>query len=82
MCPWLPAAGQGAIAIQIRVGDDKSRELFAPLGHAPTMIDTTAERAFLAALEGGCQVPIGAAVLRAASAATLHGFIADVRASA
>jgi hydroxymethylbilane synthase len=76
---WLPAAGQGAIAIQIRAGDGKSRELFAPLGDAPTMIDTAAERAFLAALEGGCQVPIGAAVLRDAGGSTLHGFIADVR---
>lgn len=75
---WLPAAGQGAIAIQIRSGDAAGRALFEPLGDAATMLDTAAERAFLAALEGGCQVPIGAAVIRRAGGATLHGFIAPV----
>jgi len=75
---WLPAAGQGAIAIQIRSDDGESREVFAPLNDRMTMIDATAERAFLAALEGGCQVPIGAAVIRDGGA-VLHGFIADVR---
>jgi hydroxymethylbilane synthase len=75
---WLPAAGQGAIAIQVRADDRASRELFTPLNDSATMIDATAERAFLAALEGGCQVPIGAAVIRA-SGAVLHGFIADIR---
>jgi hydroxymethylbilane synthase len=43
------------------------------------MIDTTAERAFLGALEGGCQVPIGALVAREGTRPTLHGFIADVQ---
>ena len=76
---WLPAAGQGAIAIQIRSDDWESRELFTPLNDRVTMIDATAERAFLAALEGGCQVPIGAAVIRDAGGVVLHGFIADVR---
>jgi hydroxymethylbilane synthase len=75
---WLSAAGQGAIAIQIRADDDAMRELFTPLGDRATMLDATAERAFLAALEGGCQVPIGAAVLRAGGRATLHGLIADI----
>jgi hydroxymethylbilane synthase len=75
---WLPAAGQGAIAIQIRADDAASRATLAPLGDEQTLIDTTAERAFLGALEGGCQVPIGALVARAGGEATLHGFIADV----
>jgi len=75
---WLPAAGQGAIAIQIRRDDDASRALFAPLGDRDTMIDTTAERAFLAALEGGCQVPIGALAMSTDGARVLHGFIGDV----
>jgi hydroxymethylbilane synthase len=75
---WLPAAGQGAIAIQIRGDDDATRARLSPLADAVTMLDTTAERAFLAALEGGCQVPIGAAVIRADGRAVLHGFIADV----
>ncbi|HEY4305275.1 MAG TPA: hydroxymethylbilane synthase [Gemmatimonadaceae bacterium] len=75
---WLPAAGQGAIAIQIRADDDAMRALLSPLGDPATLLDATAERAFLAALEGGCQVPIGAAVIRTNDRATLHGFIADV----
>ncbi|HEY9228234.1 MAG TPA: hydroxymethylbilane synthase, partial [Gemmatimonadaceae bacterium] len=75
---WLPAAGQGAIAIQIRADDRECREIFGSLGDRDTMIDTTAERAFLAALQGGCQVPIGALVTRASGAGVLHGLIADV----
>ena len=43
------------------------------------MIDTTAERAFLQALEGGCQVPIGALVTASSGDRVLHGMIADVK---
>lgn len=75
---WLPAAGQGAIAVQIRSVDDATRFLLAPLGHTRTMIDASAERAFLASLEGGCQVPIGAAVVRGGDGSVLHGFIASI----
>ena len=76
---WLPAAGQGAIAVQIRSDDDATRALLAPLDHAATALATRAERAFLAALEGGCQVPIGALALRAASGeGMLYGMIGDV----
>jgi hydroxymethylbilane synthase len=75
---WLPAAGQGAIAIQIRADDAETRALLAPLAHVETMIATRAERGFLAALEGGCQVPIGALVVGADRERVLHGFIADV----
>jgi hydroxymethylbilane synthase len=87
---WLPAAGQGAIAIQMRSDDDELRALLAPLDHAPTSIATRAERAFLAALDGGCQVPIGALATRghasdpahgegAQPRLVLHGFVSDVR---
>jgi hydroxymethylbilane synthase len=76
---WLPAAGQGAIAIQIRSNDHASREILAPLNDHGTMVSTTAERAFLSALEGGCQVPIGALALVSSSGLVLHGFIGDVR---
>jgi hydroxymethylbilane synthase len=57
---WLPAAGQGAIAVQIRDDDERMRKLLAPLHDDETWTQVRAERAFLAALEGGCQVPIGA----------------------
>lgn len=77
---WLPAAGQGAIAVEIRDDDLEMRNLLAPLNHEPTSIEVRAERSFLAALEGGCQVPIGALVVSAGDGSmTLHGFVSDVR---
>ena len=76
---WLPAAGQGAIAVQIRASDDRMRRLVEPLDHAPTRLAVSAERAFFAALEGDSQVPIGALAMPAgAGEYTLHGLIADV----
>jgi hydroxymethylbilane synthase len=75
---WLPAAGQGAIAVQIRVDDARLRRLMPALHDEETALQVRAERAFLAALEGGCQVPIGAVTLRDTSGVTLHGFISDV----
>jgi hydroxymethylbilane synthase len=78
---WLPAAGQGAIAVQVRGDDAPVRELVASLDHAPTTLATRAERAFLAGLEGGCQVPIGALVVQDGGRARLHGLVADVAGS-
>jgi hydroxymethylbilane synthase len=72
---WLPAAGQGAIAVQTRSDDERMSALAAMLNHTVTMNEVRAERSFLAALEGGCQVPIGALAMDG----VLHGFIADVR---
>jgi len=76
---WLPAAGQGAIAVQVRDADADLVALFAALDHDATSVATRAERAFLAALEGGCQVPIGALATEVRGAWTLHGLIGDVR---
>jgi hydroxymethylbilane synthase len=76
---WLPAAGQGAIAVQIRADDTETRELAEAMNHQPTMHAIAAERAFLGALEGGCQVPIGAlAVTAPDGSGTLHGLIASI----
>jgi hydroxymethylbilane synthase len=57
MCP---AAGQGALGIEIREGDTKTRELLAFLNDYNARAATTCERALLNSLGGGCQVPIGA----------------------
>jgi hydroxymethylbilane synthase len=77
---WLPAAGQGAIAIEIRADDDSMREIIEQLDHEPTSVSVRAERAFLAALEGGCQIPIGAlASLDTSGTLVLHGFVSDIR---
>jgi hydroxymethylbilane synthase len=75
---WLPAAGQGAIAVQVRDDDDRIRTLAESLNDLPTMRAVRAERAFLQALEGGCQVPIGALAVPTDAGALLHGMIADV----
>ena len=75
---WLPAPGQGAIAVTARADDAATLGILARLDHAPTAMAVAAERAFLAALEGGCQVPIGALVMAEASGLVLHGLIADV----
>jgi hydroxymethylbilane synthase len=76
---WLPAAGQGAIAVQTRTDDVRMRGLAEAMNDAPTMRAVRAERAFLAALEGGCQVPIGALALETSGRAVLHGMIADMQ---
>lgn len=57
MCP---AAGQGALGIEIRAGDTTTRECLAFLDDADARATTTCERALLNKLGGGCQVPIGA----------------------
>jgi len=54
-----PAAGQGALAIEARVDDERTLAALRFLDHEPTRYAVTAERAALAALGGGCQVPIG-----------------------
>jgi len=57
MCP---AAGQGALGIEIRAGDEEMREDLAFLDDPAARASTTCERALLNRLGGGCQVPIGA----------------------
>jgi hydroxymethylbilane synthase len=57
---FVPAPGQGAIAIECRSDDERVRDATAPLDHAASARAATAERAFLAALGGGCNVPLGA----------------------
>jgi hydroxymethylbilane synthase len=75
---WLPAAGQGAIAVQIRAGDPRMAPVAESLDDAATSLAVRAERAFLAALEGGCQVPIGALAREHEGAMHLWGMLADV----
>jgi len=55
----LPAVGQGAVGIECRLDDTRTRALLAPLNHAETAIRVSAERAMNIRLDGGCQVPIG-----------------------
>jgi hydroxymethylbilane synthase len=57
---FLPAPGQGAIAIQTRQADGEISDLCRLLDHLPTRLCVSAERAYLAAMGGGCRTPIGA----------------------
>jgi hydroxymethylbilane synthase len=75
---WLPAAGQGALAIVAREGDDVTLRRLAHLNHAPTLAATTAERRFLARLEGGCQIPIGALATIEDGNLRLSGLVASL----
>jgi hydroxymethylbilane synthase len=56
---WLPAVGQGAIAITARRDDATTRSLLAGLDHRDTSLALAAERAFLTVLDGSCRTPIG-----------------------
>jgi len=56
----LPCVGQGAIGVEIREGDRKVAELCAALNHEDTLRCVTAERAFLRAMGGGCQLAVAA----------------------
>ncbi|MGH7443512.1 MAG: hydroxymethylbilane synthase, partial [Longimicrobiales bacterium] len=75
---WLPAAGQGALAIVCRTDDDDTRALLAALEHAPTRAATTAERTLLRTLEGGCQIPIGALATVDGAHLRIHAFVASI----
>lgn len=75
---WLPAVGQGALAVITRADDQRARSLLRPLADPATAVCTEAERAFLHALEGGCQVPIGALARLENEAVVLDGLIADL----
>jgi hydroxymethylbilane synthase len=55
---FLPAVGQGAIAITARSGDARLSDALASVSHRETFAALTAERAFLAELEGSCRTPI------------------------
>lgn len=74
----LPAVGQGALAIEGRQADTFVSGLLASLEDRAARTAVTAERAFLARLEGGCQVPIGAHATVEGDALTLSGLIASV----
>ena len=74
---FLPAVGQGALAIEMRLGDKDIAELISPINHLPTWQGTSAERAFLSALGGGCRAPIAALGVMNGATLKLEGMVAD-----
>ena len=79
---FVPAPGQGAIALECRDGDADVRPAVAALNHEPTARAVAAERAFLATLGGGCNVPLGAHAFAAGRGLELVGFVAAADGSA
>jgi hydroxymethylbilane synthase len=74
---WLPAPGQGALAVVTRVDDARTSRLVSVLEDAATRSATTAERTLLRVLEGGCHVPIGALATVHGQRIALAGFVAS-----
>ena len=74
---WLPAGAQGAIAIECRADDDRTRRLVSALEHAPTRICGDAERAMNRRLHGSCQVPIAAYCTLDGGVLHLTGLVGD-----
>jgi hydroxymethylbilane synthase len=72
----LGAVAQGALGLQTRE-DDAAGRLLAFLRHAPTTLEVGAERAFLARLGGGCQLPVGARAWAARDGLRLAAVIAQ-----
>ncbi len=56
---FVPAGGQGIIALQVRRGDERLRQLVERINHAATLLCLRAEREFLRLLEGDCDSPVG-----------------------
>ena len=54
-----PAAGQGAVALEVRAGDAAAQKLVGAVNHPETMVQVLAERKFLELLEAGCETPVG-----------------------
>lgn len=74
----VPAVSQGAIAIEIRMNDPEIEFLMQKINHIETWNAITAERAFLAHLQGGCQVPLGCFSKVEDGVLTMKGFVASV----
>lgn len=75
---FLPAVSQGAVGVQCRSDDPRIRNLLTALDHAPSRDATSAERALLARLEGGCQVPVGSFARVEGERLAIAGVVASV----
>lgn len=75
----LPQVAQGALAVECRTDDDETREVLAQIDDARVRAAVTAERAYLAALGGGCNLPCGAlAEAGPAGTVTLEALLASL----
>lgn len=72
---WIPAAAQGAIALECRAGDETTLAALAALDHAETRAELEAERALLAALGGTCHSPVAVLCTHEARGLAMHAAI-------
>jgi len=72
---WLPAPGQGALGIEGRADDERVHGLLDAIEDQRARAETDCERSVLAALGGGCQIPIGALAVRKGEDLTLHAAV-------
>lgn len=73
----LPAVGQGALAIEIRAGDEATLNLIADLEDMDAAIATACERGVLIAVEGSCQIPVAAHAERLGDELRLRALLAE-----
>lgn len=73
----IPAVGQGALAVETRADDEELKAALAFLGDEDTTAAATAERAFLGAINGSCQVPVGVYAAVRGGQLRLESIIAD-----
>ena len=75
---FLPAVGQGALAIEMRLSDAKIAEIISPINHLSSWQCITAERSFLNTLGGSCSTPIAALGTVNGAILKLKGMVADI----
>lgn len=75
---FIPAVGQGSLAIETRVEDERVINFVKGLNHEESWLRAMCERAFLRELQGGCQVPIGAYAWMEGGRIRIKGFISDL----
>ncbi len=72
---FLPAVGQGAIGVEVREADSRTRDLLGRINHPDTLTALGAERAFLAVLDGSCRTPIAGHARIAGDTVSFRGLI-------
>jgi hydroxymethylbilane synthase len=73
---FLPAVGQGAIGIEARESDTRTRDVLARVNHDDTFAALSAERAFLAVLDGSCKTPISGHATLSGDTVSFRGLVA------
>jgi len=74
----MPSVGQGVLGIELREDNRKIADLISPLNHPDTVVEVSAERAFLRRLEGGCQVPIAGIAQKDGDDLVIKGLVGSV----